>query len=112
MDETPFSLDDRILCSDGACIGLVGEDGQCRVCGKVYAGDVSLIKTGAAQNTGGVDPPDDSGPMSGEIEALKKELEEQDLREENENERICCPDDMCIGVIGANGTCGTCGKQA
>lgn len=27
---------DRILCSDGACIGVIGPDGKCKVCGKPY----------------------------------------------------------------------------
>ena len=26
--------DDRQLCPDGACTGLLGEDGRCKVCGK------------------------------------------------------------------------------
>ncbi len=34
--------EDRILCSDGACIGVIGPDGKCKECGKPYtpgAGD-------------------------------------------------------------------------
>ena len=27
---------DRILCSDGACIGIINEQGVCKVCGKPY----------------------------------------------------------------------------
>ena len=34
-DSIDFST--RVLCSDGACIGVVGEDGKCKVCGKPYA---------------------------------------------------------------------------
>lgn len=26
--------DKRVLCSDGACIGVIGPDGKCRECGK------------------------------------------------------------------------------
>jgi hypothetical protein len=26
-------LDDRRLCPDGSCIGLIGDDGRCKVCG-------------------------------------------------------------------------------
>ncbi len=33
-DELDFSS--RILCSDGACIGVVNEQGICKVCGKPY----------------------------------------------------------------------------
>ena len=31
----------RILCSDGTCIGVVNEQGVCKVCGKPYTGDPS-----------------------------------------------------------------------
>jgi len=27
-------LDGRVLCTDGACIGVIGQDGLCRLCGK------------------------------------------------------------------------------
>jgi hypothetical protein len=33
-DTIDFSA--RILCSDGACIGVVNEQGVCKVCGKPY----------------------------------------------------------------------------
>ncbi len=36
-DEIDFST--RLLCSDGACIGVVNEDGVCKVCGKPYASE-------------------------------------------------------------------------
>lgn len=29
----------RILCSDGSCIGVIGENGTCKVCGKPYTPD-------------------------------------------------------------------------
>ena len=36
-EESDFSH--RILCSDGNCIGVVNEQGICKVCGKPYTGD-------------------------------------------------------------------------
>ncbi len=30
--------ENRRLCSDGNCIGVIGSDGRCRECGKPYAG--------------------------------------------------------------------------
>jgi DNA-directed RNA polymerase subunit RPC12/RpoP len=29
----------RTLCSDGTCIGVINEQGFCKVCGKPYSGD-------------------------------------------------------------------------
>jgi preprotein translocase subunit YajC len=34
--EDRFDLEDRILCSEGSCIGVVGPDGRCKSCGKIY----------------------------------------------------------------------------
>ena len=33
-DEVDFSA--RVLCSDGACIGVINDRGVCKVCGKPY----------------------------------------------------------------------------
>lgn len=37
LPEAPEADDDwdkRILCGDGACIGVIGQDGKCKECGK------------------------------------------------------------------------------
>jgi len=31
--------ENRVLCSDGNCIGVIGADGHCKECGKPYAPD-------------------------------------------------------------------------
>jgi hypothetical protein len=36
-DSLDFSK--RLLCSDGACIGVIGPDGRCKECGKPYTGE-------------------------------------------------------------------------
>jgi predicted amidophosphoribosyltransferase len=36
-EESDFSK--RVLCSDGACIGVINEEGICKVCGKPYTPD-------------------------------------------------------------------------
>ena len=36
-DESDFSK--RVLCSDGTCIGVINEEGICKVCGKPYTPD-------------------------------------------------------------------------
>jgi hypothetical protein len=37
-NDDPDSIDfsTRILCSDGACIGVIDETGKCKICGKPY----------------------------------------------------------------------------
>lgn len=33
------SFDNRVLCSDGSCIGVIGPNGRCKVCDKAYKPD-------------------------------------------------------------------------
>ena len=37
IPEPPPEFDDRQLCSDGSCIGIIGQDGRCRECGLALA---------------------------------------------------------------------------
>jgi hypothetical protein len=37
QEESDFSR--RVLCSDGTCIGVINEEGVCKVCGKPYTPD-------------------------------------------------------------------------
>jgi hypothetical protein len=41
LPEYPGDLDfsKRVLCSDGTCIGVINEEGICKVCGKPYTPD-------------------------------------------------------------------------
>ena len=97
--------ENRILCSDGNCIGVIGPDGHCKECGKKYEGalpeEVLSVETA---------PPEDDG--------LEEESElEQVLEQEDElpadpdwEDRILCSDGNCIGVIGPDRRCKECGK--
>jgi hypothetical protein len=43
-DEVNFQGDgweNRVLCSDGNCIGVIGPDGRCKECGKPYDPDAA-----------------------------------------------------------------------
>jgi len=99
FDNSQFSLDDRVLCSDGACIGVIGSDGRCKECGLEHSGDAPL-------------PSQDSAKEEELDSQAKEESPSQEKSDDapDPEERICCPDDNCIGIIGPNGTCGTCGK--
>ena len=37
-DNPEDDFSNRVLCSDGSCIGVIGPDGKCRECGKPYTG--------------------------------------------------------------------------
>jgi hypothetical protein len=36
LEDEISDFDDRVLCSNGSCIGVVGHDGCCKVCGRAY----------------------------------------------------------------------------
>lgn len=84
----------RELCPDGGCIGLVGPDGRCKVCGTVSASVISDPRHRGMRSPGG--SADDPSLGSGD------ELDE---------ERELCPDDACIGIIGPDGRCKECGAK-
>ena len=37
-DDGGIDFSNRVLCSDGTCIGVINEDGFCSECGKPYSG--------------------------------------------------------------------------
>jgi hypothetical protein len=40
----------RVLCSDGNCIGVIGSDGNCKECGKPYEGKLAWqIESGQSE---------------------------------------------------------------
>jgi hypothetical protein len=107
--------DQRQLCPDGTCVGLIGPDGTCRVCGRVAPdwGDERRRGLVAAEEDergeGGErdedDEDDDQDEISPSAPALLGEAVEW-------HRRRLCVDGACIGVIGPDGRCKICGKPA
>jgi hypothetical protein len=104
----------RRLCPDGACIGLIGADGRCKVCG--------LEDKQAPRGLG-------PEAFAAGCAAEEDEPEDQDVAGANETadlpftsasavgalafdpKRALCPDGACIGVIGPDGRCKVCGQS-
>lgn len=109
--------DQRMLCSDGNCIGIIGADGRCTVCGLPYDGERPLpVADPGTADQGADDSPDDQ-PITTESNAVNAEsgVEGQPVAEVPENEavwedRTLCVDGGCIGVVGPDGRCKECGK--
>lgn len=96
--------DQRLLCPDDACIGVIGTDGTCKVCGRVAPnwGDErkrGLIETNDEDEASA----GDQGPPA---YAPAPEAPQ------GWDDRTLCPDDACIGLIGDGGTCKVCGRSA
>ena len=107
--------ENRQLCSDGNCIGVIGPDGLCTECGR--PGENVVIPWKEM-----VPPSDDEAAPEDEAEAPPTEdkaaeagaPEEADAPEDDDDwtNRRLCPDGNCIGVIGPDGKCKECGRPA
>ena len=92
--------ENRVLCQDENCIGVIGPDGRCKECGLVYDGH-----TPASADTAAVEVPAEDEPKP--VEAPPAERADIDTDWGN---RVLCRDESCIGVIGPDGRCKECGK--
>ncbi len=111
---TDSDWEDRILCSDGNCIGVIGPDGLCKECGRKYEG--ALADTFTDDNRSRPEREDESGAdmadMAEQPEAEADAASDAQTEDDNWGNRQLCSDGNCIGVIGPDGRCKECGKPA
>jgi hypothetical protein len=97
--KSDIEWENRTLCSDESCIGVIGPDGRCKECGKPYEGKLEWTpsETEAIEidEPNAVEEADDSDDSS---------------RDQEWENRTLCSDESCIGVIGPDGRCKECGK--
>ena len=103
--------DHRQLCPDGACIGVIGSDGTCKVCGR------AAPNWGDERKRGMLEEPDEDDEDDGEdeVEDASADAVASGLRDQSDGEwdqRQLCPDESCIGVLGRDGKCKVCGRSA
>jgi hypothetical protein len=94
--------DHREVCADGACIGVIGDDGLCKVCGRAAPnwGNDRLRGLAAAPAD---EPEDDVDAVEDDEPAPAEGGDDWDQRE-------LCSNGACVGVIGENGVCTVCGS--
>lgn len=104
--------ENRVLCSDGNCIGVVGWDGRCKECGKPYEGQLPWqIKSTASDKNAETQPHEDVSDTEEKPVADGESQPDQTAEEDYDWEsRRLCSDGSCIGVIGPDGRCKECGK--
>ena len=93
-----LNLDDRRLCPDGNCIGVLGDDDHCNVCGLADDGS-SVARDGARDDD---DFTDEDSVSAGASDGGTPDFED---------DRRLCPDGACIGILGDDGTCKVCGAR-
>jgi hypothetical protein len=94
-EDAPFDPSRR-LCPDGACVGLIGSDGLCGVCGRTEAQaaageEAPELDAGGDGAGGGGD-----GAGGGGFDTKRR----------------LCDDGSCVGVVGDDGVCRVCGRRA
>jgi hypothetical protein len=98
------SWENRRLCDDGGCTGLIGSDGVCRECGKAVPFWGDERRRGMQES-----------PEAAELEALDEEPAAAVGRAaatsaDDDDDRALCPDGSCTGVLDSDGRCKVCGK--
>lgn len=99
-NETDFNPR-RKLCPDGSCIGIIGSDGKCTICGRPDPGGDAPVETVPWEDQD--DSATDGAPIVGEAPEGSSGFD---------SKRRLCGDDTCIGVIGPDNRCTECGKPA
>ena len=111
MAKSDSEWDQRVLCSDGNCIGIIGADGRCRECGTPYDGEVASPAVEPHTDNDGVDSiPADEQMTVEDAPADDYAAVGSEGSDESWENRTLCADESCIGVIGPDGRCKECGK--
>ena len=98
MAEMIEDWDDRELCPDGACTGVLDEAGVCPTCGKTGQARAGKAKGSSAKPQ----------PV---LEVAKEAAAKATPASDDIEDRELCPDGACIGVIGPDGRCRECGRR-
>lgn len=107
--KTDLDWENRTLCSDESCIGVIGPDGRCKECGKPYEGTLNVATPSSKPAEDSEEPETDEEPPAAEDDTVAGETESGGADSDWE-ERTLCSDGNCIGIIGSDGRCKECGK--
>ena len=122
--------DNRRLCPDGGCVGVLGDDGVCKACGKAGGPAITASAHGSPASSASSEEEDedeyDDDDDADDTDDDEDESDDDDDNDEPDDaepgtvqasgsgwtDRALCPDGGCIGVIGDKGTCNVCGRSA
>jgi hypothetical protein len=118
MSQGTFDPSKRRLCTDGACIGVIGDDGRCRECGRSSSGAGATSSGGRAaaalDDAGGWDDDhDDDHAADDQVDDVIAGVHAQGAGAGTGGfrpDRPLCDDGSCVGVIGSDRRCSVCGR--
>jgi len=96
--QADLEWEQRTLCIDESCIGVIGPDGRCKECGLAFDGE----QPEEVQEEQTVADAEDTEEAIANHEAKSQVDQEWE-------QRTLCIDESCIGVIGPDGCCKECG---
>ncbi len=110
--QTDMEWEARTLCSDSACIGIIGPDGRCLECGRAYEGELPDNFEAAISSTDGADGEtlENTEPDTPANDTAVDPVGEPPSADDEWAARKLCSDESCIGVIGPDGRCLECGR--
>lgn len=106
-EDAPFDPESRRLCGDPACIGVIGDDGHCKECGRIGEGEEPHARHFSE---------DEGQTSAGDVAAAPTETESaapaqsEPASDAGFEDRRLCGDPGCIGVLSADGRCSECGR--
>ena len=110
-EETAFDPDRRRLCPDGACVGLIGDDERCKVCGMPAGADSGDAQAADSAPTTWDEAKDETDDST--LPRTLGDVAHLDAGEGFKPDRRLCSDGTCLGVIDADsGRCNVCGQPA
>ena len=108
MEEMPFDSKRR-LCPDGACVGVLGADGRCSVCQRPAGASAAWTSEVATE---GNDNDNDNASTAPSAAPSASSFPPSNSPSGFDSKRRLCDDGSCVGIVGADGLCGTCGRKA
>ena len=102
--------ENRRLCPDESCIGIIGPDGRCTECGRL-ADSVSEQEPSDDRVHPTLDQRPDPPPAPSAAETEETGKRPEPLEDDDWQSRRLCPDESCIGIIGPDGRCTECGRR-
>lgn len=100
--------ENRVLCSDESCIGIIGPDGRCKECGLPYDGELPAPFSEAVASEGSQEQGEALSDDT--VGDEKVDQDNASIDDDDWAQRKLCVDESCIGVIGPDGRCKECGK--
>lgn len=100
-----FDPEQRELCPDGACVGVIGSDGRCKECGALSPNPPSGVRDTPSEE---VERHEAAG-VTKRVDPGTSSVQGSESDEFDPEQRELCPDGACLGVVGSDGRCKICG---